>query len=519
MYVTQGLHRGMQQTPDVTMTICGGRSQSFRTVAERVARLAGGLRELGVAAGDRVAMLALNSDRYHEYLLAVPWAGAVLAPLNTRWSAAELGYALRDCEARVLIVDDAHRGLLDAIRAECGQLDVVVHCGDAEAPAGTVDYEDLIAGAAAIADARRGGDALAGIFYTGGTTGAPKGAMLSHTALGTSWLGALASGDLFGAGRDTRYLHAAPMFHLADLAAWGAVTLLGGTHVIVPRFEPGELLGAVVSHRITDIALVPTMIQTVLDHPGLDAHDLSSVRSILYGASPMPQALLERAAAALPRAAFTQAYGMTELAPIATLLGPEEHRDATLRRSAGRAAPHCEIRVVDETGAEVPRGTVGEIVVRGANMMTGYWKRPAETAEAIRAGWLHTGDGGYLDEAGYLFVVDRIKDMIVTGGENVYSVEVENAVVRNPAVAQCAVIGVPDERWGERVHAVVVLRPGGATSEEQIRRHAKQFIAGYKAPRSVEFVEQLPVSAAGKVLKRELRQPYWSGCESSGSMS
>ncbi len=455
-------------------------------------------------------MLSLNSDRYHEYLLAVPWAGAVLHPVNIRWSPAEIIYALEDSATTVLIVDDAHLELLVAIRAGCEHLSTVIHCGEGTAPDGTVDYEHLIATAPAVPDVRRGGDELAGVFYTGGTTGDPKGVMLSHAAMVTSSLGAIASGHLFGSRDRCRYLHAAPMFHLADLAAWGAVTLLGGTHVIVPRFDPIATLSAIEAHRVTDIALVPTMIQALVDHPDLAAYDLSSVRTALYGASPIPQTLLERATAALPQASFTQAYGMTELSPIATLLGPEDHAKPHLLRSAGRAAPNCEVRIVDEAGTEAPRGTVGEIVVRGANVMLGYWNKHEETAAVIRDGWLHTGDGGFMDESGYVFIVDRIKDMIVSGGENVYSVEVENAIARNPAVAQCAVIGIPDDDWGERVHAVVVLQPGARSSDEDIRRHVKQFIAGYKAPRSVEFVAALPTSGAGKVLKRELRRPYWS---------
>lgn len=511
MYLTQGLHRGVQQTPDAVMTICGGREQTFRTVAERVARLAGGLRSLGVGTGDRVAMLSMNSDRYHEYLLAVPWADAVLAPLNIRWSASEISYALRDSGAVVLIVDEAHRDMLAEIRRTCEQMPAVVYTGDGPLPDDAVDYEQLIANAQATSDARRGGDALAGLFYTGGTTGDPKGVMLSHAAMVTSWLGAVASGYLFEPQRETRYLHAAPMFHLADLAAWGAATLLGGTHVMVPRFDPATVLAAIENRRVTDVALVPTMLQALIDHPDLGTYDLSSLRAILYGASPIPQALLERAAAALPQTSFTQAYGMTELAPIATMLGPGDHTDRRLLRSAGRAVPNCEVRIVDDEGTEVPLGTVGEIVVRGGNVMIGYWNKPDQTAAALRDGWMRTGDGGYMDGEGYVFIVDRMKDMIVTGGENVYSVEVEDAVAHNPAVAQCAVIGVPDPGWGERVHAVIVLQPGVRTSGDEIREHAKRHIAGYKAPRSVEFVDALPVSGAGKVLKRELRKRYWAG--------
>lgn len=508
MYVTQGLHRGCQQTPDSTMIVGGGRAQTFREVSQRVEKLAGGLRQLGVQAGDRVAMLALNSHSYHEYLLAVPWADAVLNPLNIRWSASEIGYALRDSNTTVLIIDEAHREMLTAIRADCDHLSTVIYCGEDRPPEGAIAYEQLIADAGGVPDARRSGDELAGIFYTGGTSGEPKGVMLSHAAIMTSWLGAAASGHVFRLRQQSRCLHAAPMFHLAGLTAWGVTTLLGATHVVVPRFEPNAVLSAVEAHRVTDMALVPTMVQAIVDYPGLSARELSSLRGILYGGSPIPRTLLERAGVVVPQVAFTQAYGMTELAPIATLLGPEDHANETLLQSAGRAAPNCEVRIVDEAGVEVPRGTVGEIVVYGANVMLGYWNKPDETAHAVRDGWMHTGDGGRMDEDGYVFVVDRIKDMIVTGGENVYSVEVESAIARNPAVAQCAVIGVPDPDWGERVHAVVVLQPGSTATPEGIRADSKRHIAGYKAPRSVDFVEELPTSAAGKVLKRELRRRH-----------
>jgi acyl-CoA synthetase (AMP-forming)/AMP-acid ligase II len=250
------------------------------------------------------------------------------------------------------------------------------------------------------------------------------------------------------------------------------------------------------------------MIQLLVDHPDIGRHNLSSLRGVVYGASPIPQPVLERAMKAFPSASFTQAYGMTELAPVATMLSPADHEAGRLR-AAGRAAPHAEVRVVDPDDAEVPAGTVGEIIVRGGHVMQGYWNSPDETAHALRGGWMHTGDGGYLDEQGYLYVVDRLKDMIVSGGENVYSAEVENAVARHPAVAQCAVIGVPDPDWGERVHAVVVLHPGATLTAAELREHAKTLIAGYKAPRSMEIAGALPLSGAGKVLKRELRQKYW----------
>jgi len=510
MYLTQGLHRAVQQNPDGIMTIYGERATTFRQAADRVARLAGGLRGLGVQEGDRVAILALNSDRYSEYLLAVPWADAVLNPVNIRWSPAEIIYSFQDSGTSVLFIDDAFAPMLPAIRAAHEGLTAVIHCGDGPTPEGTLSYEALVAESEPIEDARRGGDRLAGLFYTGGTTGFPKGVMLSHANLFASTLGSIATGYLFGP--DGRYLHAAPMFHLADLAGWIAQTALGGTHVMIPAFDPVATMKVIAAHRITGSLLVPVMIQMLVDHPEITEHDLSSVEQIMYGASPIAQAVLERAMKVFPNARFTQAYGMTELAPVATLLGPDDHRDGLLR-SAGRSAPHAEVRIVDPEGNEVARGEVGEIAVRGDHVMLGYWNRPEETAAAIRDGWMHTGDGGYMDEQGYVFVVDRIKDMIVSGGENVYSAEVENAVAAHPNVAACAVIGVPDQEWGERVHAVIVCVPGTTVTVEEIREYAKGLIAGYKAPRTIELAETLPVSGAGKILKRELRKQYWGDAD------
>ncbi|MGX6447439.1 acyl-CoA synthetase [Patulibacter sp. S7RM1-6] len=506
MELTQSLHRAAAVHPEKPITVHDGRRRTFAEHVERVRRLAGALRERGVEAGDRVAMLALNSDRYLEYFHACWWAGAVVVPVNVRWSADEIAFSLRDSDTRVLLVDDAFTPTLEQLAALEHPAALVIHAGDGPTPPGAEPYEQLATNGPAVEDARRADADLAGVFYTGGTTGFPKGVMLSHRNLLASAWGTQAGGEFLPPG--ARLLHAAPMFHLADMAAGLAQAALGGTHAMVPSFTPRATLRAIVEHEITHVLLVPTMIQMLLDDPALAEHDISTLRRVLYGGSPMTLGVLERAAARLPGVEFVQAYGMTELSPVATLLSAEDHRRGRKLRSGGRPVAHVEIRICDPAGDELPRGETGEICVRGANVMQGYWRRPEETARALRDGWLHTGDGGFMDEDGYVFVVDRIKDMIVTGGENVYSAEVEMALSTHPAVATCAVIGVPDERWGERVHAVVVPADGRSPTLEDLRAHVRGQIADYKAPRSVDVTETLPLSGAGKVLKRTLREQF-----------
>ena len=514
MRLTTSLHRALQQQPDRPLTVYGDRVRTVRESADRVARLAAGLGSLGVAHGQRFGVLAMNSDRYHETLLAAAWSGTVVVPLNTRWTAKENAYAVRDAGIRVLLVDDAFAGLADGLRTACPDLTTLVHCGEDPTPEGLHGYERLLAENPPMPDSRAGGDDLFGVFYTGGTTGEPKGVMLSHTNLMVNSMSALATQRLLTPGG--RLLHSAPMFHLADIAAWNMGQLLGTTHVILPSFEPVAVCRAIADHGVTDALLVPTMIQMIADHPEAPAHDLSGLRHVLYGASPISEAVLDRAAKVFTTARFTQAYGMTELSPIATLLLPDEHADPVLRRSAGRAVVDLEIRVVDPADVELPRGQVGEVVARGDSVMQGYWNRPEETGTALRGGWMHTGDGGYMDENGYVFIVDRVKDMIVTGGENVYSVEVEKAIALHPAIAACAVIGVPDDAYGERVHAVVVLQPGATLTADELTDSCREHIANYKLPRTTEIVDTLPVSGAGKILKRELRARHWSGGRSVG---
>ncbi|GAA2399595.1 long-chain-fatty-acid--CoA ligase [Mycolicibacterium llatzerense] len=507
MYLTQSLHRAVQQRPGSIATIFNDRVRTVAESADRIARFAGALRGLGVEEGHRVGILSLNSDRYHEYLYAVPWLGAVLNPVNIRWSPAEIVYSLAESRTKILLVDDAFAPMIEPIREAFPGLETVIFIGDGAQPAGTLSYETLVVQSDPVDDTYTGGDDLLGVFYTGGTTGHPKGVMLSHNNIVTSALGPQTTVRLVTPGG--KLLHAAPMFHLAGFAAWTIGNLVGVTHVIVPMFTSAGVLKAIAEHRIDSALLVPTMIQMLVDDPALTDHDLSSVQSVIYGASPIADAVLDRAQAALPAARFTQAYGMTELSAVATVLTPEDHDRPELRRSAGRACAHVQVRIVDQHGSEVPAGEVGEVVVKGDNVMLGYWDRPEDTEAAIVDGWMHTGDGGRMDENGYVFIVDRIKDMIITGGENVYSAEVENALAKHPAVASCAVIGVPDPQWGERVHAVVVLLPGRTTTENELREHCKTLIANYKIPRSTEFVDALPLSGAGKILKRELRKKFW----------
>ncbi|HEY1826399.1 MAG TPA: long-chain-fatty-acid--CoA ligase [Acidimicrobiales bacterium] len=507
MNLTQSIHRARQQDPQLQATVFGPRICTVEEQFDRVSKLGGALRGLGVEDGDRVGVLALNSDRYIEVLLAVPWAGGVLMPLNTRWSVPEILYALEDSATTVLFVDATFAPLVSELIARAASLKSVVYMDDAPYPPDTLAYEELIARTSPVPDRHRGGDDLAGIFYTGGTTGEPKGVAISHANFMTSALGSLATFPF--ASNGGRLLHAAPMFHLADLGAWFMQSVVGGTHVILPAFEPLSVLRTIHEEAITMALLVPTMIQMLADHPDAPSYDLSSLRVVLYGASPISSAVLERAMKCFSSAEFVQAYGMTELSPVATLLTPSDHADESLQGSAGRAAAHSEIRIADEDDNDVPIGTVGQILVRGSHVMQGYWNKPEATAEALKGGWMHTGDAGYLNERGYLFVVDRVKDMVISGGENIYSVEVENALAKHPAVASCAVIGVPDDRWGERVHAVVVLKPEQSATLEELQEHARTLISSYKIPRSMEVRETLPISAAGKILKRDLRAEHW----------
>jgi long-chain acyl-CoA synthetase len=508
--ITQGLRRALQVNPQGVAILEGERKLTWAEVGERVSRLAGALRERGVSRGDPVGVLMLNSSRYLELYLAVGWAGAVIVPLNIRWSVAENHDALQDCGADLLFVDDRFVEAGRALKTAIPSL-TIIYAGDGDQPEDCACYESWLATSAPIPDAMAGRDDLAGIFYTGGTTGRSKGVMLSHGNLMASALLVLAEG---GFPRDAVYLHAAPMFHLANGCGMYCMLLNAGTNAIIKAFSAEAVAEAIERFRVSHTLLVPTMIQMLVDHPRISGRDFSSLREIMYGASPISEAVLDRAIARLPGVRFRQGYGMTELSPLGTLLLPEDHvgagRAKGRHRSAGRVAVGLEAKIVDANDQPVPQNTVGEIAIRGDVVMMGYWNKPEETAKAVIDGWMHTGDGGYMDEDGYIYVVDRIKDMIITGGENVYSIEVENVIAQHPAVLQCAVIGIPDPQWGEAVHAFAVVKPGTKVEAADLVAFCKERIGGYKCPRSVDIqTEPLPMSGAGKILKRELRRPFW----------
>ncbi|MDK3074850.1 long-chain fatty acid--CoA ligase [Sedimentitalea sp. JM2-8] len=513
MHVTSILRRAAQINPNGTATIFKDRRQSWSQMVTRVSKLASALQGLGMQPDDRVALLSLNSDRYVEYFFATLWGGGAMMPMNIRWAPAECAYALNDAGAEILLVDDAFAPVAAAMQADVPLLKTLIYCGDGETPDGMLNYEDLLAAAAPVPDANRGGNDLAGIFYTGGTTGFPKGVMLSHTNF---YVGGMSNVSELRLEDRCIYLHAAPMFHIADLLWFTAVTIVAGTHVVIPMFTPDDTLEAIQTHRPSHVLLVPVMLQMIMQSPKLADTDISSVRLIAYGASPITEAALKQAFRLFPNAAFTQAFGQTELSPVATILAADYHvldgPKAGKLRSAGRATRVCEIRIVDPSGTDLPTGEVGHIIVKGPITMLGYWNKPEATAEAIRDGWVYTGDAGYMDDEGFVFLMDRIKDMVVSGGENVYSAEVENVIGQHPAVATSAVIGIPSEQWGESVHAIVILHPGASVTEDEIKAHCHSLIAGFKCPRSIEFrTDPFPLSGANKVLKTELRKPFWEG--------
>lgn len=494
---------------DRIATIYGDRQQSWAELHMRVSRLAGGLATRGLGTQDIVAVLAENSDRYFEIYFAPAQIGAVLAPLNIRWSFNEHLLAMQDSGAKCLFFDEAFRAVAQQLQENSDHgIAHYIYLGDGDCPAWAQDYEALILESQPAVPVPTKGSDMAVLMYTGGTTGTPKGVMLSHMAI---WSSSISIGQDVNFCQDGRYLHAAPMFHVADFGISLGATIAGATQVFVRGFTVDGVLSAIADHRVTQTLLVPTMIKMLLADKKLETTDISSWTKMLYGASPMPEGVLLDCMARLPQVGLYQAYGQTELAPLATILPASDHTPGNKRlRSAGRSGLCVSLRIEDEEGNILPTGEVGQVTVRGPNVMMGYWNQPELTAATLKDGWLGTGDAGYLDTDGYLYLVDRIKDMIISGGENVFSAEVESVISLHPAVADVAVIGIPDAEWGEAVQALVILKPGMSATEKDIIGHCKSAIAGYKCPRAVVFhSEPFPLSAAGKTLKTELRKPYW----------
>jgi fatty-acyl-CoA synthase len=516
------LRYASQQFPGKTAIICGDRRFTYAQFADRAARLAGALRQLGVPSGDRVAFLSANCHRLLEAYYGVLEAGCVLLPLNIRLASQELAYILNDSGSKVLFFENQFSGVVDSFRP---QLDSVqsFFVLDSKPAANWVspqDYETLLEDAAPHrADFMQVDEnALAELFYTSGTSATPKGVMLTHRNV---YLHAMGPALTFKIGNDTVELHTIPLFHANGWGAAHSVTLVGGTHVMTRKFDPHEVFRLVERERVHALSLVPTMATALVNCPDRPKYDLGSLKRITIGGAASSPTLVREVEETFGCTCFS-GYGLTETAPLLTVSpmkhgvhweGQERYEG---QASAGFAIPGVEIRVVDGEEKDVPHDgkSIGEIVARSDGVMAGYWKQPEATAEAMRAGWFHTGDMATMDENGYALIVDRKKDIIVSGGENISSLEVEKVMLDHPGVYEVAVIPVPDQRWGEAPKALVVLKPGAEATEGELLEFCRGQLAHYKCPRSVEFMEALPKTGTGKVLKKELRKKYWSGTES-----
>jgi long-chain acyl-CoA synthetase len=489
----QPLSRAVSTAAGSSAVVCQGNRRTYAELGSRCRRLAGAMRKLGLAPHDRVGVIALNSDRYLELYLGLPAAGYVLAPVNWRLAPAEMRAILDDAAVSVVFADADYPGAAGVSQ--------VLTMPD--------DYEDLLAAA----DEMPLGDGvaeddLAALFYTSGTTGAAKGAMHTHRSLVSSALHFMATWPF---DRQTRWLVASPMFHTGGILATLATVWAGGTHVIMPRFDPDLAVDLIEREAVTHTLLVPTMLAATAAGQLARPRNVSSLRYLSHGAAPISAETLRRTRQAFPGAELLHVYGTTETTPITTLL-PHEERilDTPLVRSCGQPAVGVEMRVVDEVLADLPPGAVGQIAVRSPSVMAGYWRKPQATAEVMRGDWYLTGDLGYRDEDFNLYLVDRVKDMIVSGGENIYCTEVEDALATHPAVEEVAVFGVPDQLWGESVYAVVFC--GTQVTPDELAAYCRMRIAGFKVPRTIELrTEPLPKSTAGKILKRDLREPHWAG--------
>jgi acyl-CoA synthetase (AMP-forming)/AMP-acid ligase II len=522
MNTTEFLAISSAIVPDRVAMVFEGRRITYEEVQDRVNRLANALADLGVESGDRVGVLQVNCNEHIEAYFATAKLDAIYVPLNFRARSDELTHMINDSSPKVLLVGERY---VQVVRSSVENLSSVQHYIALEKRVeGWHHYGDLIASAT---DAERFPDADQGdltvIMFTAGTTGLPKGVMLSHESFSSYVLSNVSPAD---PDVEERNVLAVPLYHIAGVQAVMAAVYGGRTLVIQRQFEPKQWMELVERERANRAMLVPTMLKALMDHPDFHNHDLSSLEVITYGAAPMPLEVIKRAIDEFPGVHFINAFGQTETAATITALPPEDHLlegsvyevDKRLRRlsSIGKPLEDVEVRIVGEDGNSVSQGEVGEIVARGPRLMKGYWNMAEATAETIRGGWLHTGDLGYFDEDGYIFLSGRSRDFINRGGEMISPEEVEQALRSHPAVDETAVIGVADMDWGERVRAIVVLKEGRTTSEVELIEYSRQRLASFKKPESVVFTDEIPRNALGKVLKRVLREQYGQSIEASG---
>ncbi|BBY44334.1 long-chain-fatty-acid--CoA ligase [Mycolicibacterium celeriflavum] len=489
------------ERPETVALVAGDRTLTFADLDARSSRAAQAFRAAGVGFGDRVAFIEKNGIEFFEVVCALSKLGAIVVPVNWRLAPAEMAHIIDDADARVVVVGDEFFGHVEAIEDRLAAS--VVAIGEHPRwPAFDAWLADHPADDPCVTTQP---DDVAFLMYTSGTTGAPKGVMLTNdnyfckaTGIAEKWR--------FDA--DSVSLAVMPMFHMAG-SGWALVGLCEGARTVVLRdVDPPAILEAVAQHGITNMLLVPVVIQRLLETAGVETTDFASLRAIVYGASPITDDVLVKALERFD-CDLLQVYGQTETTGSITQL---DRHDPELLRSCGKPFEWVEVRIVDDAGRDVPTGTVGELWTRSRQNMRGYWNNPDATAATLTDdGWLKTGDAGYLDEEGYVFLHDRVKDMIVSGGENVYPAEVENVLMTHPAVGDVAVIGVPDMTWGEAVKAIVVPVSVGCPSESELIAYARDRLAGFKLPKSVSFAEDLPRTPSGKVLKRALREPYWEG--------
>jgi len=520
MILTESLQKAVKFFPEKSAIVCGNQRWNYRQFFERINRLSRCLSGWGIEAADKVAILHPNCHCFLEAYYAVAQMGAVSVPINYRLSPREVAFILEDSEAKILIADPEFQKLVDPVRNEIGAVKKIVWTGKGEVRVEPRDihYETVLRLMAShpISEYRTQEEDVAQIYYTSGTTGRPKGVMLSHKNVSTHALGTIA--ELHLTDRDV-WIHVAPLFHLADAWATWAITWVGGTHVLVREFEPKVVFEVIEREKVTLTNLIPTMLNLMVKHPEVGHYDYSSLRVLLSGGSPIAPEVVRRIVETF-KCDYIQTYGMTETSPYLTLSLLKGHLkdlpyedQLRFKSKTGREFIGVNLKVVNERGEEVKRDEkeVGEIIVKGDIVTKGYWKLPEETTKAIKDGWLFTGDMAVIDEEGYVTIVDRKKDMILTGGENVYSTEVENVFYMHPAILECAVVGVPDEKWGEVVKGIVVLRPGQQTTEAEIIQFCKDRISHYKAPKSIDFIGALPRTGSGKIHKKSLRDKYWEG--------